>query len=899
MFFSGLEMRLVLLGTTGDGKSSAGNTILGGEFFKVASGAKSLTERSEAKQNVIGQRKVKVVDTPGFLNENLSDLQLVSELQKSITECSPGPHAFVIILSVETFTDQEGEIVEEIRKVFGNAVFKHAVILFTYGDELREDQTIQKFVGQNKELKDLVDECGGRCHVVDNKHWNQPQDQYRNNRVQVENLLKTVEGMMRQNGGRCISMGILKSTGNDNQMLNDLRLVLLGTTGDGKSSAGNTILGGEFFKVASGAKSLTERSEAKQNVIGQRKVKVVDTPGFLNENLSDQQLVSELQKSITECSPGPHAFVIILSVETFTDQEGEIVEEIRKVFGNAIFKHAVILFTYGDELREDQTIQKFVGQNNELKDLVDECGGRCHVVDNKHWNQPQDQYRNNRVQVEKLLKTVDGMMEQNGGRVITMEMLKSKGNDNQMFNDLRLVLLGTTGDGKSSAGNTILGGEFFKVASGAKSLTERSEAKQNVIGQRKVKVVDTPGFLNENLSDQQIMSELQKSITECSPGPHAFVIILSVETFTDQEGEIVEEIRKVFGNAIFKHAVILFTSGDELREDQTIQQFVGQNKELKDLVDECGGRCHVVDNKHWNQPQDQYRNNKDQVEKMLKTIEGMMRQNGGRCMTMEMLKSLGKENQKPNDLRLVLLGTTGDGKSSAGNTILGGEFFKVASGAKSLTERSEAKQNVIGQRKVKVVDTPGFLNENLSDQQLVSELQKSITECSPGPHAFVIILSVETFTDQEGETLDGMRKVFGNPIFKYGVILFTSGDELREDQTIEQFVGQNKELKDLVGECGGRCHVVDNKHWNQPQDRYRSNRVQVEKLLKTIDGMMEHNGGGCFTAEMLPSVKREKPVKKEVEVRERSKVDIQPLKTKEKYSGQVVQKKEKKTCLLQ
>uniref|UniRef100_A0AAY3ZTU9 AIG1-type G domain-containing protein n=1 Tax=Denticeps clupeoides TaxID=299321 RepID=A0AAY3ZTU9_9TELE len=515
-----------------------------------------------------------------------------------------------------------------------------------------------------------------------------------------------------------------------------------------------------------------------------------------------------------------------------------------------------------------------------------------------------------------------------------------------VFNDLRLVLLGTTGDGKSSAGNTILGGEFFKVASGAKSLTERSEAKQNVIGQRKVKVVDTPGFLNENLSDQQIMSELQKSITECSPGPHAFVIILSVETFTDQEGEIVEEIRKVFGNAIFKHAVILFTSGDELREDQTIQQFVGQNKELKDLVDECGGRCHVVDNKHWNQPQDQYRNNKDQVEKMLKTIEGMMRQNGGRCMTMEMLKSLGKENQskkaslkiihgmicsemlfatttdhsianqyywlmlmalsvkcsvflfsEPNDLRLVLLGTTGDGKSSAGNTILGGEFFKVASGAKSLTERSEAKQNVIGQRKVKVVDTPGFLNENLSDQQLVSELQKSITECSPGPHAFVIILSVETFTDQEGETLDGMRKVFGNPIFKYGVILFTSGDELREDQTIEQFVGQNKELKDLVGECGGRCHVVDNKHWNQPQDRYRSNRVQVEKLLKTIDGMMEHNGGGCFTAEMLPSVKREKPVKKEVEVRERSKVDIQPLKTKEKYSGQVVQKKEKKTYI--
>lgn len=70
---------------------------------------------------------------------------------------------------------------------------------------------------------------------------------------------------------------------------------------------------------------------------------------------------------------------------------------------------------------------------------------------------------------------------------------------------------------------------------------------------------------------------------------------------------------------------------------------------------------------------------------------------------------------------------------------------------------------------------------------------------------------------------------------------------------------------DLVKKCGGRCHVIDNKYWNQnPRDEYRCNKFQVEELLKTIDKTLLANDGGCYTDEVLEAVESE--IQKEEEL---------------------------------
>ncbi|XP_076144948.1 GTPase IMAP family member 7-like [Alosa pseudoharengus] len=209
-----------------------------------------------------------------------------------------------------------------------------------------------------------------------------------------------------------------------------------------------------------------------------------------------------------------------------------------------------------------------------------------------------------------------------------------------------------------------------------------------------------------------------------------------------------------------------------------------------------------------------------------------------------------------NERRIVLLGKTGDGKSSSGNTILEEKLFPVSCGPKPITQQFDAKGKIINGKKMKVIDTPGFFDSDVAEETLSPEVVKCISECSPGPHAFVVVLRAGRYTSHEKMIIKRFTETFGEKSFKHTLVMFTHGNDLDEGQSIEQFVEQSAELKELVQKCGGRCYVIDNKYWNQ-QHEYRSNRIQVEKLLDTIEEMVSQNGGGCYTNEMWKKVEVE------------------------------------------
>uniref|UniRef100_A0A8C6S8L2 AIG1-type G domain-containing protein n=1 Tax=Neogobius melanostomus TaxID=47308 RepID=A0A8C6S8L2_9GOBI len=205
-------MRIVTLGKTGSGKSSLANTLFEEEeTFKVNDSANSETKSCQSKNKIINGINVQLVDTPGFFDTDKQKYtKLKHELLKCIIDCAPGPHAFLLTLKVEKFTSQEQAIVDQMIECFSEEALKFTTVMFTHGDQLPKGKKIEECVKENKGLNDLVQKCGGRCHVIDNKYWNKDQDDpYRNNQHQIEQLLETIKKTIEENKGNCFTNEML------------------------------------------------------------------------------------------------------------------------------------------------------------------------------------------------------------------------------------------------------------------------------------------------------------------------------------------------------------------------------------------------------------------------------------------------------------------------------------------------------------------------------------------------------------------------------------------------------------------------------------------------------------------------------------------------------------------
>ncbi|XP_069024388.1 GTPase IMAP family member 8 [Embiotoca jacksoni] len=582
---------------------------------------------------------------------------------------------------------------------------------------------------------------------------------------------------------------------NDRSSPQDLGLILLGNIGCGKTASGDTILG----QLSPVSPSASRSCQLREGFSEGRGVTLVEAPRwYWNGGKMEDSVRKETERALTLMASGPHAILLLVPVNQFTEMEGCVPAELEELFGEDVLDHTLVLLTCGDYLM-GRTVEEYLQKEHPgLRQIIERCGGRYHTINNRQ--------RQDREQVRELLEKVDGMVQKNG--VYQKKTVQERELERRVKERKQELMENYRAQKESKrravVSTSVQNTETLDIGEECINVLERRRRaeREEIVGKVGVSEVSnglhsTPAPERQSYSDPCVDKQLNR--------PPSFRL--------NADGALLSQISESTPKIIstFHHRINSF----EERSPEVSPTSSSHSPVFSALTSPTFAASPSVSSS---------------------------------SPSSRSSPSSSSSSSSSPELRLVLLGRSGSGKSAVGNSILGQEVFEShPDSLTAITQECQKKKALVEGRRVAVVDTPDWFNSEHTPEEVRAQISSCVALSSPGPHAFLLCVPLDQPAKAELQALGALQAVFGpEAVQRYTLVLFTHADRLSPigkagNESVEAYIaGQRGDLLKLVEKCGDRFHVMEmgGNGWE---------KRNVAELLEKVEQTVKEAGGQCYS----------------------------------------------------